>query len=179
MGENKIEFFKENFEDGWCEETFFNIQVVSNYGNLMKSHLTFKFTYDEEVIGEADVFLKNGYYSNENLIGFFDSISQADIDSYFTTLKPNKYHMNILTSRRLVFINEFRVKKEYRGMDVGRTLLGDMENFMRTIGFKVVYVNSCGLDEEPAAHDFFIKNGYLPVKKRNLESDCCTMYKFL
>lgn len=176
-----VEQFKEDYEwgfEGRKSITFENLDATDNlflYGNKVC------YTYCEDTIALANIYICNELLDSDEVLDFFDAISQDAYKLFKYSILKEEFHEKLVLTQKFAYIEKIEVHPQFRGIGVGTELLLSIENFLSSLGVKTVYLVSGTLSkEDEIPHNFYEKLGYKVVSTTQPEENGCrSLFKYL
>lgn len=156
-----VKQFKDELEFGIfeCDQSItidgLDPSELFDYGNQIC------YTYCEEAIGVANVYISNKFLSLKEVFYFFDDISEGSSDMFTNAISKKADHKKLVTTQKFAYIHEIKVHPQFRGIGLGKNLLLSIEKFLESLGVKVIYLISGVLEKgSKPPHEFYEKLGY-------------------
>lgn len=155
-----------------------NIQWIY-FGDIVELKLSLNL--DNKNIGRCSLYiLDKKNKSDEELFYFFDEIEQVAVDNFIDIAEHNPKILSNMKTKRFVYLTNLYIDKEYRNKGIGSLFMNDVQNIIRFINIKEMYLVSDTYEDNNEPHrneSFYFKNKFKVINDSKDDSYGKMMYK--
>ena len=173
---------KNNFdiEEFYCYHDF-DIKFSSYEGYIT---IYVQLTLFGEQIGRCKLYtIERKTLSDEDLLWFFDDLEAVASENFYDILtNKNQKILNRLKNRRFVYLTDMYIEPKYRNKGVGTIFIEDIENMLKFMRIKDVYLVSAMYEDNDIPYrneSFYLRNKFIIINDSGNINDGKMMYKMI